>query len=233
VSRADRGIRPDLVIFDIDGTVHDTFQWWVPVLRRGVAEFGRRTGIRMPELDDEAICAVVGMKDAGVWGPSLPVTHRHRWQDLREVVLTLEVQEICSGRDYLFPGVRPLLRHLRGLGVRTALASNCRSTYLEAVCRGQGLTTATDWQFCLDSDGVSTKTDMLRRAIECAGAGRPVMVGDREPDQQAAAELGMPFIWRVNSRCTIADAHGAWRGDPDELLELFGLPGISRVPDEA
>lgn len=219
---------PDLVIFDVDGTLHDTTAWWAPVIRSGLRSFAEQSGIPIEMPDDRTAQSVIGMKDAGVWAPFLPEEHKHRWQDLRAVVLPQEIDELRSGRDYLFPGVRDLLQHLRGLGVRLALASNCRSQYMAAIREGQGLEALTDWQFCLDSERVDSKTDMLIRAREEAGSQRPVMVGDREPDQEAAAALGIPFVWRRNDMCDLEGVSDAvWEGSPDHLLGHLGLPGIS------
>jgi phosphoglycolate phosphatase-like HAD superfamily hydrolase len=217
---------PELVVFDVDGTLHDTFRWWSPVIRSGVQRFAELHGIAMPLPSVAEAEAVVGMKDAGVWAPFLPEDHKHRWQDLRAVVLPMEVETVSSGVDYLFAGVRPLLQHLRRIGVKVALASNCRRTYMAAMQHGQGLAALTDWQFCLDSDGVATKTDMLRLAREAAAADRVVMVGDREPDHEAARALAWPFVWRRNDRCRIDDADLVWDGDPAQLLRDLGLPGI-------
>lgn len=220
--------RPDLVVFDVDGTLHDAFAWWAPVIRRGLRRFAELEGLQVEMPDDEAACAVVGMKDAGVWAPFLPEAHKHRWADLRAVVLPMEVDELRSGRDYLFDGVRPLLAHLRALDVRVALASNCRTLYMDAIREGQGLAALSDWQLCLDSPGVESKTDMVRIAVEAARAERPVMVGDREPDLEAARALGVPFVWRINDRCDLTGASDAsWDGDPDGLLTMLGLPRIS------
>jgi phosphoglycolate phosphatase-like HAD superfamily hydrolase len=224
--------RPELVIFDVDGTLHDTFAWWAPVIRRGVTAFGEREGIEIPEFTDRFAEAVVGMKDAGVWGPFLPAEHKHRWSDLREAVIPMEVAEISSGRDYLFPGVRPLLAHLRRLDVALALASNCRQGYMDGIRHGQGLAELTEHQLCLDSPGVGAKPDMLRLAVQAARRTRPalqraVMVGDREPDLEAARDQGQPFVWRRNDRCDLAAASdGIWDGDPDQLLDLLELPRL-------
>jgi hypothetical protein len=53
------------------------------------------------------------------------------------------------------------------------------------------------------------------------------MVGDREPDQEAAQALGWPFVWRRNDRCHLGDAELIWGGDPNELLAGLGLPTMS------
>lgn len=227
MSRLALHLPPELVVFDVDGTLHDTFQWWSPVIRRGLAKFSAEQGIDIPVPSDQEAEAVVGMRDAGVWAPFLPEAHKHRWPDLRKTVVPIEIDVVQSGQDFLFPGVRQLLPHLRAIGVKVALASNCRSTYMGAMKRGQGLEALSDWQFCLDSPGVECKTDMLRLAQQAAGASRVVMVGDREPDHEAAVALGWPFVWRRNHRCELHHADLVWDGDPDHLLSALGLPGIS------
>jgi phosphoglycolate phosphatase-like HAD superfamily hydrolase len=220
-------VPPELVVFDVDGTLHDTFRWWSKVIRAGLQRFAAQHGLAIPMPSDAEAEVVVGMRDAGVWAPFLPEPHKHRWQELRSVVLPIEVETVTSGVDYLFEGVRPMLVHLRRIGVKVALASNCRSTYMAAIQRGQGLAALSDWQFCLDSNGVKTKTDMLRLARAAAGAERVVMVGDREPDHEAAQALGWPFAWRKNTRCDLNTADFVWNGEPDHLL---GGLGLQRLP---
>jgi len=217
-------IPPELVIFDVDGTLQDTFLWWPDVIRAGVKRFAAQTGIGMAEPSYDLACSVVGMRDEGVWAPFLPDGEKHRWRDLRAVVLPMEVAVMRSGQSFLFAGVPELLRALRRLGAKTALASNCRSTYMAAVREGQGLEVLTDWQFCLDSPGVSSKADMLACAFAAANTKHAVMVGDRENDQGAAQAHGIPFIWRRNQRCTISDADAVWEGGVGELLSILGFP---------
>jgi adenosylhomocysteine nucleosidase len=227
-----RGEGIELVVFDVDGTLQDTFAWWPRVIRAGLARFAELQGFAADLPDDAAACAVVGLRDEGVWGPFLPEEHRHRWRELRDLVVPLEVAELHAGRDYLFAGVRALLTHLRRIGVRVALASNCRSRYFGALCQGQGLAALSDWQFCLDSNGGCAKTDMVRFALEAAGTRRAVMVGDRDTDQIAARAAGIPFVWRVNERFPLDGADGHWHGEPDDLLGVLGLPAICSAGGE-
>ena len=223
---------PELLIFDVDGTLNGIELWWPDLIRKGLRRFADAMGLVLSEPDDRAALAVVGEKNEGVWSPFLPAAQQHRWDELRAMVLPMEIEVLCSGVSYLYPGSRKLLEHLRGQGVALALASNCSAEYMGAIAHGQGLAQLTDWQFCLDSPGVATKADMLRHAMAAAGTSRAVMVGDGPSDHRAAMAAGVPFIWRANDWCRIDDADGIWAGDPDGLVTLLGLPRISKAGDE-
>ena len=57
---------PELIVFDVDGTLHDTFAWWSPVIRAGVQRFAEQNDIALELPDRRTAEAVVGMKDSGV-----------------------------------------------------------------------------------------------------------------------------------------------------------------------
>jgi len=213
---------PRLVVFDVDGTLHDAFGWWPRVLRRGLAAFAAERGFAVELPDDGAACAVIGKRDAEVWSPFLPPEHRALWPELRAAVVPLECEELRGGIDWLYPGMRSLLLRLREAGVATAIASNCRRLYFSAVCEGLGLAYLTDWQFCLDSEGVVDKTTMVAAALRAAGTRSAVVVGDREADREAALAHGLPFVWRRSPYCALA-ADAVWGGSPGELLSMLGV----------
>src|SRR5687767_9503410 len=127
---------PRLVVFDVDGTLHDTFRWWPGVLRRGLTAFAAARGFAVQLPDDTAACSVIGKRDAEVWSPFLPEEHKDSWPDLRAAVVPLECEQLRGSTDYLYPGIRAMLGRLRRAGVATAIASNCRRMYFAAVCEG-------------------------------------------------------------------------------------------------
>ena len=98
------------------------------MIRAGVQRYAEQEGVEIELPNQQEAEAVVGMKDAGVWAPFLPDSHKDRWLDLRAVVLPMEVEEVSRGVDYLFDGVRPMLVHLE-LGVKVARATAAASTW--------------------------------------------------------------------------------------------------------
>ena len=196
--RSDAGPElPELVIFDVDGTLQDSIRWWPRLACEGVAAFGAEHGLELPLPDHELAYSVIGKPDSGVWASLLPEEHRERWPELRDFLVPMEVEILSAGVDYCFPGTRELLGWLRGEGVRLALASNCRSAYFAAMLEGQGLGPLVDAAYCLDSPGVSVKDDMVGQALERFGTRDALMVGDRDSDQQAAWAHGLPFVHRT------------------------------------
>ncbi len=216
-------LQAELVIFDVDGTLHDVEQWWPELIRHGLRLFATQTGLQLAEPNDLEALRVIGQKAEGVWAPFLPEGERHRWSALRALVLPMEVEILRSGRDYLFSGMASMLQQMRAAGRQLALASNCGAEYMAAMQEGQGLAQLTDWQFCLASPGVDEKRDMLDLAMQTAGTRKAVMVGDRDSDQEAAVAMDIPFIWRQNNACTLQGMAATWSGRPQELLQLLAV----------
>ena len=70
-----RNTPPELVIFDVDGTLNGIELWWPDLIRKGLRRFADELGVRLTEPDDAAALTVVGEKNEGVWSPFLPPDH--------------------------------------------------------------------------------------------------------------------------------------------------------------
>ena len=191
---------PELVIFDLDGTLVDTRAWWLPVAEEGLRRFSERTGQKVPFPGGEKAWSLVGLPDDEVFRGLLPPERQGEWEVLRDILVPIEGEVLRSQRDFLFPGTRELLGELKAAGVKLGVASNCGPDYLEAVLEGQGIAPWVDASFCRGRpEGMGEKAQMLREAMRVLGAQEAVLVGDRDSDARAAQDAGIPFVLREGS----------------------------------
>jgi len=97
----------------------------------------------------------------------------------------------------LYPGMRELLTHLQKEGVRLAVASVRLEDKLQEVCIHMDI----DRYFeavCgkVDAEGVLTKEDVVRRALQKLGnpAGQAVLIGDSTFDEEGARQAEIDFV---------------------------------------
>ncbi len=50
-----RHLPPELVVFDVDGTLHDTFRWWAPIIRAGLSRAFPRIRLEVPRNPDGSV----------------------------------------------------------------------------------------------------------------------------------------------------------------------------------
>jgi len=166
-----------LAIFDLDGTLADSFPWF----RRHVNDVADTFGFRRVE-DFEALRhadfrQVFDQLDVPRW--KLPAIARHMRQ-----VKSRHIHEIS-----LFPGVEPMLRTLADKGLRLALVSSDS----EANARRQlGALTGVFEHFDCGAS-VFGKAAKFRRVVRRAGLSLSdvISIGDEARDIEAAREAGI------------------------------------------
>ena len=166
-----------LVIFDLDGTLADSFPWF----RRHANDVADKFGFRRVE-DFEALRHADFRQifhQLEVSRIKLPVIARHMRQ-----LKTRHLDEIA-----LFPGVEPMLRSLSEAGLRLALVSSDS----EANARSQLGELAHLFEKFDCGASVFGKAAKFRRVVRRAGL-RPsdvISIGDEVRDIEAAREAGI------------------------------------------
>ena len=242
----------DAVLFDLDGTLVATDRFWVQAADRGARRAFAERGLTRALPTEADWMSLVGLP--------LHEGFHALFEDLDEAdrahvlerCLEEERAALKDGGAALLPGAREVLGELRARGVRTGIASNCGAEYLEAMCAGRGsgglgLGALVDEAYCLDTPGIRTKADMLRRLCEVFDTRSAVMVGDRYTDAEAAWTNGLPHVHLVHgfapegerieceARLTGLDQLLARLGRRDDwidgvLAELGALdPGVARI----
>ncbi len=222
----------DAVVFDLDGTLVATDQFWVDAARAGAKRaFGEL------KLDREMPSAEQWMMVVGL---PLAVGFERLFPDLspeqRARVLARCVEEenraLRAGRAALMPGAAETLAELRQRGVRLGVASNCGQSYLDTVMNELGLARYIEAARCLDSPRVQSKGGMVADLLETFQTRAAVMVGDRLSDRDAAWENGLPHVHVTRGFARYAAGTAAGGEDVpaeaviDDLSEL--APRLSR-----
>jgi len=186
--------RPDLVIFDIDGTLLATDAFWLDLGLAAVNRVYRLHGIEEPPPAEQRFLEAMGLPMRAFWEHVLPGEHHPLAEEMEAEAQELEQVAFGQGLGAMYPGARQLLDDLHAAGIDVALASNCGRRYLESFLDAFDLRAIVREAYCADTPGIGSKADMVREILRATGAKRAVFVGDRGGDRQAAHAHGVPFV---------------------------------------
>lgn len=171
-----------LAIFDFDGTLVDSFPWFLRHLNRLADKHGFRK-VADGELE-------------GVRGLGNRALIRHLGVPLVKLPLIAREMRALVARDAHemkpFPGIEEAFRGLRARGILPAIVTSNSEANVRAIL-GPGLCALVAYFGCGAS--LFGKARLLRRALKATGvpAGEAVYVGDEARDLEAAGKAGVAF----------------------------------------
>lgn len=187
------GIRPSLVLFDLDGTISDSARGITTSMRHALVHHG----LEVP--DEDVLNSFVGPPfrvTLGGLGLNADV--------IDEVVATYRA-DYNAGRLFdneVYPSMRELLAQLNGAGTDVAVATSkpqpTARRIIEHFALGRFLVGGVDGVFGADPDRPGdTKADVISRALTSlrrTPGSDIVMVGDRLHDVEGAAQHDIATI---------------------------------------
>jgi phosphoglycolate phosphatase len=197
-----------LVIFDLDGTLADSYPWFLRNLHAVLERFGLRTVDdsdieRLRSADPRDILAHLGIRR---W--KLPLIARH--------IRQLKAEHLAG--IPLFPGVDLLLQALHARGIVTAMVS---SDHESNVRRALGDRNAALIKHYACSASMFGKAAKFRRVLRKTGVPpeHALCIGDEIRDLEAARAVGAAF-GAVSWGYTCAEA--LRKREPDALFTSIG-----------
>ncbi|WP_462382796.1 HAD hydrolase-like protein [Pseudomonas sp. Marseille-QA0892] len=204
--------RYDLIIFDFDGTLADSFPWFIGTVN-DVAHEMRFTPFDLTKIDvlrrmsSRELLAMTGLR---AW--RLPAVMRRMRQRMGD----------CIGGVEVFDGVADLVMRLKAGGIAVAVVTSNSEANVRAVL-GPALSERIDHFECGAS--LFGKARQLEKVMARAGAvaGRSIYVGDETRDVEAARRAGVRFVG-VGWGYAAAELLAAWTGEDvlDVPADLLG-----------
>lgn len=220
----------DLVVLDLDGTLvdstyHHAVAWDRAFARHDVVVPHWRLHRTVGMGGDRFVTEILGDEAEERQGDAL----REAW--------TAEFRELLP-EVHPLPGAADLVRRLKDLGARVALASSGEEEFVEAALADLGIADLLDLVVSTADVGSSKPApDLVSAAVDRAGATRAVMVGDTVWDVEAAARAGVSCVAVRTGGFGEAELQQAGAAlvvdGPEDLLGLTGedWQGLLRPQD--
>ena len=184
---------PDIVIFDLDGTLIDSAK----TAHAAVSHCAREHGL--PPVSEADVRAAIGIPNPDFYYRLYPDYPREQVAafghqvEKREDQVTREI-----GAALAFPGVPALLDSLKRDGFSLYIASTGDEMHVHGALEATGLGKYFDGIHCGEAD----KAGMLQRILSARPSQSAVMVGDTAIDANAARENGIPSIGAGYGYCS-------------------------------
>jgi phosphoglycolate phosphatase len=204
------------LIFDLDGTLVDSYEAIAVSLNRAREAFGQT------HLDTASIRRAVGRGleslVADLVGPE------HVEEGVR-LFRERYAQVFLTGTRAL-PGAVDTLRELRARGYRLSVASNKPARFGRPILREAGLLPFVDHVQGPDLSGTTKpEPEMLRNCMEAMGSDvqETVYVGDMVLDVESAARAGLPVILVCGGSSSVEELRSTGQRVLESLTDLPGL----------
>lgn len=183
-------MRPQAIIFDIDGTLWDS----TGLVAAGYNRFLEKQGLSHLAVTGQILKGLFGrtMQDiADVLFASIPEAERYTL--LEGCMAQGQALMYADPCDVAFPGVKETLERL-AKDYRLFIVSNCEKGYPELTIEKLGIGDCIEAHLCY-GDTKTHKGQTIRTLMDRCGVTEAVYVGDTQGDLEASQMAGIPFIF--------------------------------------
>lgn len=180
---------PEIVVFDLDGTLVDSAAGIRAATNAVLVAAGRR-GLELPEVRGmigEGLDLLLERAFAATGEAVDPAAHRALWLSFYD--------RVSGSMTTVYPGAKALLEQLSAQGCRLGLCTNKPHSATLKLLAALGL--HSHFSAVLGGDAVPRpKPDPghLRAVIDALGGGPAALVGDSPTDVAAARAAGVPIV---------------------------------------
>jgi phosphoglycolate phosphatase len=185
---------PEVMIFDLDGTLFQTETLLIPAYRQTFVQLKKEGLYDRESPPVQRFLNSLGMLLEDIWQyvmPDKPVAVHVR---ANELLLSYQLEGLRMGLGQLYPGVAETLAALHAAGVRLFVASNGLEAYVKGVVEAKGLSALFEGIYSAGEHRTDSKVDLVRILMKERLVGNAWMVGDRLSDVEAGKQNGLFVI---------------------------------------
>lgn len=181
------------LLFDYDGTLHDTLHIYAPSLQEVFAHLVAAGHAEERRLTREEMQRFIGYTREEMWASFLPDASLAVREAAGQRVGELMAEKIAAGEARLYPGAVEVLTKLQAMGHRLIFLSNCRREYLAAHNAAFNLDRYFTALYCAEDYDFRPKHEIFK-GIAREHPGDYLVIGDRLADMEITAVHGLPAI---------------------------------------
>ena len=181
-----------VLIFDHDGTLHDSMYIFGPAVHAG-ERWAKEQGYDIEPVKDEVIASCLGLNKPDMWGTFgyglapdvLEEMIGHVYEEMDRI--------LKAGGARWFSGTQEMLDTLKAQGFHMAILSNCEIKLAEFYWNYFKMENWIDKFYDCESYGFAPKTEIIKEILKDFN-GKGIMIGDRDSDLECARAGKIPFI---------------------------------------
>ncbi len=185
-------MKPTL-IFDYDGTLHQTMAIYEPAFRRCHQWLVESGYAPEQKIGAGQIAGWLGMNSREMWNAFLPELGEELREEASRRVGEAMVEQIRNHCAIWYPGAEKALDELKADDYVMVMVSNCKIAYREANWQVFGLGKWFSAFYDCETFGFAPKTEIIRE-VQKTYPGPFIVIGDRRGDLECARACGSLFI---------------------------------------
>ena len=182
-----------LLVFDYDGTLHNTILIYEPAFRGAYKELVEGGHAPEREIPTELIKSWLGMNVPDMWNSFMPELPKELMLSASLKVGELMVDEIKKHRARWYPGIEEQLGKLKSQGYEMVVLSNCKTDYRDTHWKEFNMDRWFSEFYDCESFGYAPKTEIIHKIREKYGR-ELIVIGDRASDFDCAKAAAAPFV---------------------------------------
>lgn len=173
------------IIFDYDGTLHNSIKIYKPAFMKAYDYLVTNGYANKREFEEEEISRFLGLSATDMWNIFMPNLPKNEKEKCSSIIGESMIEYIDKGKAKLYDGTIETLNKLNEYGYKLIFLSNCKSSYMNKHIERFNLDKYFIDFYCSEDFDFIPKYEIFR-LIKGKYQGEFIVVGDRFVDMELA-----------------------------------------------